>query len=247
MSSQTTYNETDLSQYRSLYRIGGVAAIVIAILIPFQAIAFIVSPPPNTVIDYFTLFQRDRLLGLLDLDFLMIVDNILLIPLFLALYIALRRTDASWILIGTTMGLMALAAYFASREATITMIALSDGYAAATTDSARTAFLGAGQAVLASYNGTAFHLSYNIGQAAGVIIGIVMLRSKLFGRVAPWACILGNLVGWGLYVPDIGIYISLFSVLGLWVWMIGTAHGLFKLSPRAAGENATAQARPQTI
>ncbi len=221
--------ETLDSHWHSLYQIGGAAALLIALLIPLQAVVFIVSPPPSTPLDYFTLFQRDKLLGLLDLDFLMIVDQVLMIPILLGLYLALRRINPSWMLLGTALAFIGIAAYMASREATFGLLTLSEGYAAATTEAQRATFLAAGQAMLTSYNGTNFHISYNLGQLAGIIISVVMLREKTFGKVAAWAGILGNLVGWGLYVPEIGIYISLFSVVGLLIWYIQVGRGLIKL------------------
>ncbi len=51
------------SSLATLYRIAGVSAALIAVLIPAQAIVFIVSPPPSTVPDYFALFQTNRFLG----------------------------------------------------------------------------------------------------------------------------------------------------------------------------------------
>jgi hypothetical protein len=59
---------------------------------------------------------------------------------------------------------------------------------------------------------------YILGSIAGIAIGAVMLRSAVFSNLAGWMAILGNGVGLGLYVPTIGVYISVFSVLFLEVW-----------------------------
>ncbi len=225
--------ELTASIWQPLYRIGGAAALLIAVLIPLHAAVFIVNPPPDTVLGFFNLFQNNRLVGLLDLDFLMIVDQVLMIPILLALYVALRRNNPSLVLLGVALAFVAMAAYFASREATFGLLVLGDQYAAATTEAQRAMLLAAGQAALVSYNGTAFHLSYNLGQLAGVLISLVMLRNPSFSRVAAWAGILGNLVGWGLYVPTVGIYISLFSVIGLWIWYILVGKSLLQLRPSA--------------
>jgi uncharacterized protein DUF4386 len=224
--------------WKPLYLIGSAAALITAVLIPIAAIVFIVWPPPSTVIDYFTLFQNNWLLGLLDLDLVMIVAQVLLVPILLALYVALRRESESFMAIGTTLGLVAAVLYFASREATFTMLFLSRQYAAATTNTERSLFLAAGQTVLAIYNGTAFHLSYNIGQVAGIIISAVMLRNTIFSKAAAYAGILGNAIGFGLYVPTIGIYISLFSVVGLWIWYILIGRRLFQLGQAISKEAA---------
>jgi len=52
-----------------------------------------INPPPTEVIDYFRLFKNNSFLGLLSLDLLLIVDYILMIPIFFALYIVLRRIN----------------------------------------------------------------------------------------------------------------------------------------------------------
>ncbi len=222
--------DTGATDRHSLYLTGGVAALVIAVLIPLQAIVFIANPPPDNVLAYFSLFQNNKLLGLLDLDFLMIVDQVLMIPVLLALYVALRRSGESAMIIATALAFLGIAAYFAAREATFGLLVLSDQYASAATEAQRAMLLAAGQALLANYSGTNFHISYNLGQFAGVVVSAIMLRDTRFGRIAPWAGIIGNIVGWGLYVPGIGIYISLLSVLGLWIWYIVVARKLWVIA-----------------
>ena len=41
--------------------------------------------------------------------------------------------------------------------------------------------------------------------------------------------ILANVIALGLYVPKIGVYISIFSVVFLWIWYILIARRLFQL------------------
>jgi hypothetical protein len=83
--------ESHASEWTWLYRIGGYAALLMFVLIPIQIVIFIAWPPPQTVQQYFTLFQHNRLLGLLELDLLLIVDNLLSIPLNLAFFVALCK------------------------------------------------------------------------------------------------------------------------------------------------------------
>ena len=221
--------ETTDPRWGWLYKLGGAAALIMVVMIPIQIVVFIASPPPSTVADYFTLFQSNRLLGLLDLDLLLIVDNVLAIALYLALYIALRRASESFMAIATVLGLISIVLYIASREATFTMLSLSNQYAAATTDAQRAMFLAAGQAMLAIYNGAAFHVSYVLGAAALLIISVVMLRSDVFSKATAYLGIVANVLAFGLYVPSIGIFISIFSVVFLWIWNILLARRLFQL------------------
>ena len=129
--------EPATSAWVGLYRTAGVAAFTIVALVPIQAAIFLLWPPPNTVVEYFSTFQRNALLGLLDLDLLLIIDQLLLVPVLLGLYVALRKTDASVILLGTTLGLFGALLFVVSREATFSMLWLSQQYAAVTSEAER--------------------------------------------------------------------------------------------------------------
>jgi len=56
--NQVTDAETADFAWKSLYRVGGTAALIMVVLILIQSFIFIAYPPPSTVIDYFTLFQK---------------------------------------------------------------------------------------------------------------------------------------------------------------------------------------------
>jgi len=206
------------SDWNWLFRIGGYAAMFMFLLIPIQIVIFIVSPPPQTVLDYFTLFQHNRLLGMLDLDLLLVVDNLLSIPLYLALYIALRRKNEPWMLIATSFGILSIILYLVSREATFSMLTLSDQYATAATEAQKQILQAAGQVLLISYNGTVFNISYILGAAALIIISVIMLHNDLFSKATAYLGLAANIIAFGLYIPVTGIYISIFSVLFLWIW-----------------------------
>jgi len=221
--------ETTDSRWNWLYRIAGVAALILVAFIVIQVIIFIFWPPPGTVIDYFTLFQNNKLIGLLDLDLLYITDNTLMILIYLALYAALKRTSESFMAIALTISLVGIAAYFASNTA-FEMLSLSNQYAAATTDAQRAIFLAAGQAMLSIYTGTAFDVYYVLNAAALLIISFVMLRSKIFSKTIAY---LGIMAGLLMLVPStagtIGIYFSLLSLLPWTIWLILFARRLFQL------------------
>jgi len=211
-----------------LYRIGGAAALITAFFIPIQIVVFLTWPPPSTAAGYFALFQSHKLLGLLDLDLLLVADSILAIPLILALYVALRKTSESFAALGAVLGLVGLAAYFSSNTA-FNMLALSNQYAAAISEAQKAACLAAGQAMLAIYTGTAFQVNYLIGAVALIILSALMLRNPAFDKAAGWSGIVANLIALGLYVPVVGVYISVFSVFILEVWYVLVARSLFRL------------------
>src|SRR3972149_2301538 len=163
------------SNWKSLYKVGGAAAIAVLLFIPIQMIVFFIWPPPSTVIEWFTLFKDNAFVGLLDLDLLLIVDYALMGITFLALWAALRRASQSFMAIALTTELVGVTTYFASTAA-FEMLSLSNLYAVATTDAEKSTLLAAGQAMLATWQGTAFNVSYILGAIALLIISVVMLR-----------------------------------------------------------------------
>jgi hypothetical protein len=223
--------------WKSLYKVGGVAAVLSAVFIPIQMIVFVVWPPPleGTVSDWFRLFQTNRLIGLVDLDLLLVADNVLLIPLLLALYVTLRRASESLMAIATTLGIVGIVLFITSNPA-IEMLSLSDHYAAATTDAQRATFLAAGQAMLASWQGTSFQVGYLLSSVAGIVIPAVMLRGTIFSKPIAVLGILANAIGLGLYLPSIGIFLALFSVLFLELWYILLGRRLLQLGQGASNE-----------
>ena len=89
---------------------------------------FILWPPPSSVIGWFTLFQENALVGLLNMDLLLIVDYLLLIGVFSALWASLRRANESLMAIALILQLVATATYLASTVA-FEMLTLSNQYA----------------------------------------------------------------------------------------------------------------------
>jgi hypothetical protein len=213
----------------ALYRAAAAAALVTAVLIPIQIAVFIAYPFPDTVAGWFTLLQQNPLAGLVDLDLLLVVDNVLLVVIALALYVALREVSPSIMLAAAGLWLLAIAMFITANPA-IGLLGLSDQFAAATTEAQRSAALAAGQALLAGWEGTAFQVSYVVGQLAGVIVGVVMLRSSLFGRAVPLVLIVGNVLGFGYYLPGVGLTVSALSGVVLWVWYVLIARALVRLA-----------------
>jgi len=227
--------EEHAASWKSLYRAAGAAALISAVFIPIQILVFIVWPPPleGTARDWFTLFQDNSLVGLLNLDLLLVADNVLLVPIFLALYLLLRRASESVTVVATALGFLGVAFFIASNPA-FGMLSLSSQYAAATTEAQRTTLLAAGETMLATWQGTTFQAAYVLGSLAGIAIGALMLRSGIFSNLTGRMAILGNAVGFGLYVPAIGVYISVFSVLFLEIWYILIARRFFQLGHRVS-------------
>jgi hypothetical protein len=204
----------------TLYRTAGIAALCAAVLTVASITAYITWPPPEGgATAWFELYDRNPLLGMVSLDLPYIVIDLLMLPVMLALYQALRRTRPTAALLAISLFGVTLAALLASNPM-VEMLTLSREYATATTAAQQTALAGAGEAMLAGYAGTAFHLFYIGAQIAGILFGFAMLRSALFTRPIAVTMIAGNAVGFGLYLPAIGLALSVFSGVVLLLWMV---------------------------
>jgi hypothetical protein len=169
-------------------------------IIPIQLIIFIVGGQPKTALGWFDLFRDNELAGLLAFEILFVVNAALGIATTLALYVALRRVSESLMAIATALGLVEAVAFIVARPA-LEMLYLSNQYADASTDAQRAALLAAGEALLATFHGTAFHVGINLFSIYYLIVSIVMLRSNIFGRATAYTGIVAAILNWGLYVP----------------------------------------------
>lgn len=222
------------AEWKPLYRVGAAAAVTVLGLVPLQIVAFVVWPLPSTVVEWFALFQRNRLIGLIDMDLLLLVDHVLLGLMFLALYAALRRANQSLMAIALTMALIGITTYFSSNTA-FEMLSLSGQHAAATTEAQKTVALAAGQAMLATWQGSAFNVSYVLCAVAILVTAAVMLQSHIFSRMTAY---IGLLFGALSVVPasagKIGLVLSLLSLVPMWIWLILIAGRLFQLGRTTA-------------
>lgn len=226
------------SVWKSLYRVAAVAALImVLVFFPIQIIAFSMAPIPTTAIDWFMLLQNNRLLGLLDLDLLYVADQALLIPIFLALYVALRRANQSYMAVATISGVAGATVYFATNNA-FSMLYLSDQYAAATTDAQRSIFLAAGETAIAVSLGTGWYVFNILSTVALLIVSIIMLQSNIFSKVTAYVGIVASVFGLAFFVPELGIYFLLISAFALQIWFLLIARRLYQLGQAFPKETA---------
>jgi hypothetical protein len=215
--------------WTALLRVGAIAAFLTAAITVVQVIVFAVSPPPSfaptasAASAIFELLRSAPVLGLVELDGLMLVDYALIVVVFLAICVALRRAQPAPVLLGTMLALMAMTAYFGANPA-LAMLALSRQVTSAGT-------LAAGQAVLANFQGSGFIVHYLLMGVAGLLISFAMLRSAVFSRAT---AIAGLLQGALMVVPStfgtIGIVFALASLAPFVVWFALIGMRLLRLA-----------------
>jgi hypothetical protein len=229
--SKQSRAENGSSGWSSLYKLGGISSLLLVAIVIIQLIVFTIAPPPldGTAIDWFILFQKNPIIGLIHFEFLMIIYVILCIPIVLSLYTLLRRVNPSWTAIYLILSLLGVMCFIAARPA-FEMLHLSNGYDAAETEVQKAAFLAAGEAKVATFHGTAFYINYVLGSLTGLIISWVMLKTTLFSKATAYVRIASSLCDFGLVVPTIGMFIAIFSMLFLVIWNIVVARRLFQLA-----------------
>lgn len=212
-------------RFVSLYRVAGAGALLTALLIPLQVVAFIVWPlPQGGAAEWFAVFRENPLRGLVSYDLLILLEEALLIPVVLALYMLLHRRSESLMLTGASLWFVSITLFIGANTG-FEMLTLAARHADATDEAARAAYLATGEGMLAAYmgNGTSFVVGYLLASVAGILVGAAMLRTPIFHRAAAYAVIAANVLGFGLFLPGIGILLSLVSVviLGVWYAVIG--------------------------
>jgi len=218
------------SDLRSLCRIGGIAAFVlIAYSLATIVQMVVLGGQPATAAEAFSLLQQNRIVGLLRLDLPTILVMPLYYLLFLGFYAALSRADRANTILSTVLAFAGLTLVLATPTA-LSMLPLSEKYAAATTDAARSELLAAGETIMATdiWHGTGAILGGALLQSGAVLICIVMLRSGVFGKATAWLGIvmhgldLAHII-LGLFVPVAGVV--LLSIAGplypVWFFLVG--------------------------
>ena len=229
----------------SLCRIGGIAAfLLIAYCLATMVQLIILGGQPPSAAAAFDLLRSNRIMGLLRLDLLTLVALPLYYPLFLALSLAIWRVDdvkailsALFVFAGVTLAL--------ATPMGLSLVPLSEKYAAATTDAARNQFLAAGEAILASdmWHGAGALVGGILLQVGATLICIPMLEHAAFSRLTGWLGLvmhgfdLAHIV-FGLFMPAVGT--TLIAIAGpmypIWFFLVGRS--LWRLARVAPSDAA---------
>ncbi|MBN1428013.1 MAG: hypothetical protein JXB07_06480 [Anaerolineae bacterium] len=226
--------------WRSLYKIAGMVAIVeVVYSLVTMVLMFTIGGQPQSVQEGFTMLQENRLAGLLRLDVLTVfVYMPLMYLLFLGLYKALKKTQPFAATIAALLGCAGITLFLAT-PSVFSWLTLSDKFVAATSDTQKTLFLAAGEAILASdmWHGTGASVGSLLLQTSALMISIAMLRSSDFGKFTAWVGVVTHgldlahiLVGFVL--PAGGLALMMVAGPLYLVWFPLLARDFFRLARR---------------
>lgn len=235
--------ETRDSAWKSLYRVGGTAPLIaLAFYLSQFLISFFKETYPTTPEGWFALFQRSKVVGLFFLNALDILSIAILGAMFLALYVALRQFNQSYMAIAAFLAFLGIAVFVSTRTMMVSAtLALSDQYAAATTEAQRSHILAAVQAMHAPGRATPETAGFFFMALAGLIISVVIRQSAIFGPVTAYVGILASLA---TFANDVSIVVApslattLMPINGLlWlIWWLLISRGLFRLARGVSGK-----------
>jgi len=133
LANQVTDAEAAESAWKGLYKVGGAAALTVIMLEVGEITLGIFYPQPTTVTGWFTLFQSNAIIGLLDFWGWEVPMYVRFAMVFLAVYFVLRKVDEGRMAIATTLALLGVGVFLATTNP-FSMLSVSNQYAGATTD-----------------------------------------------------------------------------------------------------------------
>lgn len=222
---------------KSLYTIGGIAAIVqVAAILAYTVALAALGPKPTTALEYFAIYKESPLAMVLRGDFLLLLLIAPYLATFPALYVALKRISPIYTALALLFTVMAVTGIFVT-ESTFALLHLGKGFVAATSDAVRAQFIAAGEAVIAAdmWHSTGAYMGGILLQGSGVMISVIMLRSRDFSKVTAISGLIGNALDLIQHVlhpfaPAISAPIQMFMGIFYLVWFPMLARDLFRLA-----------------
>lgn len=230
-----TFSASSAFNWNLLCRAGGIAAFIFLVYCLATMVQMtVLGGPTPTVAEAFRVLQQNKVVGLLRLDFPTVLVLPLYYLLFFSFFAALRDTDRTHAAIGTVLVFLGVTLVLATPTA-LPLMALSDKYAAATSDAMKARFLAAGEAVLATdiWHGTGAYMAGILVQTGAVWISVVMLRG-VFGKATAYVGIITH--GLDLvhivfvpFLPKVSSVFMIIAGLGYPVWLFLVGRRLLQL------------------
>jgi len=245
--NQLGENVSDEKQWQSIYTLGGIVTVIALIGIVLDVMVGSItggnlSALPQTAIDRFAQFQMTPWLGLYNLDLLNILNQIILIPAYVALYAVQRKANSAYALLALIIFLVGTTIFITTNTA-LPMLELSNKYASATTESQKTLLAAAGEAMLArgSHGSLGVFIGFLLPNIAGLIMSFAMLTGKVFSKATSYLGIAGSVlmllyIVFVTFAPSIKDMATAFAMPGgllSMAWMVMFTIRLFQIARQA--------------
>ncbi|HBD95479.1 MAG: hypothetical protein A2015_13320 [Spirochaetes bacterium GWF1_31_7] len=206
--------------WQPLYKTTAILTIIMLIIIPVQIIIFTTTTHPDTTIGWIKLFNTNPVLGLIHMDLLYLVNNIILVFIYFSLFLALYKTNRNSITIALILGTIGLIAYIASNKA-IEMFFLSREFLLATDELTQNSLIVSAKNMLLEWKGTSYVTYYFLGCITLFLISFAMFNSRVFPKAAAvWALISAIFMTIPANFGMIGLIFSLLSLIPWYIFCI---------------------------
>jgi hypothetical protein len=230
--SQATSTEMAAPRWKELYLLAGIAAIISELVILLGIVMYFIwpyAPGSNSTESIFLLLQSNPFGGLVSLDLFLVLGNVFSIMTFLALYVSLRSVNESYALVALVVGLVGVVLLCPSRPI-VELFALSRQYSIATTDTARSQLVAAGDALLSQFDGTGWFMNTLLGALSLLTSSLLMLRSSVYNKATAYAGIITNIIVCGFFIPVLGKFLLFLSLPGYMIWYFLLAKAFFRMN-----------------
>lgn len=186
--------KTENVDLRSFYKIGAYAALLqLGSILVLLLVGVFVGSKPATAEEYFAIHESSRFAAIMRGDFLLLFLIGAYLGTFPALYLALRPINHVAVFFATLFTFIVVINIFAT-ESTFALLYLGNQYAMAVGEAEKIRIITAAEAIIAAdmWHSTAAYTGGIFCQGSGVVISIVMLRSKDFSKITAIAGLTGN-------------------------------------------------------
>lgn len=190
-------NLQKMEQEKNVLRWGGLAGMLGGLLFILAMVVVIVGPAGNNPADlagWVTRFPDIKTARIVE-NIVYLVALILEVPLFLALYLALRRTSLAPALFGSVLGILGLVAMIASATPHVAHAPLSDLYHAPRATPADQAALTLMWQATRGILDAMLYVGFFVVPMGFILLSVGMLRTPAFGKGFGWVSVALGTVG----------------------------------------------------
>lgn len=241
-------NRADVEgSWRPLYRAGAVAAGCAVALYAAALVAYAATTAPPTsggaaMLEYVDAHRT----GYIVRQLLWLTPSLFFMVVFLALAVAIRQQSKSF---APVAGLVAVTSWAVSLawpttgDGSLTMVVLSDKYAATTTPADRASYV-AGAEVLSALNDVPAVIG--VLQTLGILLVALLMLRGVFAKALAWLGVVTGVVGTisEILRPILGWAYAAYGVL-LFVWVAWVGLALWHLGARSLADGGPAEVGPR--
>jgi hypothetical protein len=234
MKTALRSSDPEINRWRDLYRIGGVATLLVALLVVTAIGAYFVWPYSGSETgtqEILSGLAENPLGSLISLDLIMLITLMVYLLTVLSLYAALRTVNESYAFIALVLGIVSVATVITSRPL-FEMVALSEKFAEAGDETERAAIRYSGETIRLLFDGTAWFMQTILLILSGLISSTLMLKSSAFGNGTARLGIAASVAGLLFWIPGIGIGFLFLNTILTVPWCILVGSSLLRLAGR---------------